>query len=124
MGSVKVERETTIPAIQYCLKKGEETTLLVKDDNDRQMEVEIRNFKNRLVCKNLAEAKKKMVDEFRGVSVAVHWTKPNGMVRSIFVDVTNNGLIIDSYPSNKPGLSYWEKFENEYYATLEEAHHA
>jgi hypothetical protein len=88
------------------------------------MEVEIRNFKTRLTCETLAEAKKKLIEEFQGMSVAVQWTKPNGMVKSTFVDVTNNGLIIDSYPSTKPGLSYWEKFENEYYATLEEVHHA
>ncbi|MBZ9574575.1 hypothetical protein [Modicisalibacter sp. MOD 31.J] len=57
----------------------------------------IRSFGQRRHCETAATLHGALASEYRGRSVAVQFRTPRGLKRSVFVDVTEDGLIVESY---------------------------
>lgn len=83
-------------------------------------EIIIRNFGNRKAYGTLEECKKALLQEFKGKSVTIERINKNGSKRICFVDISQTGIIEDSYPSSQTP-SQFEMFEDEYYLEMENA---
>ncbi|PCI58863.1 MAG: hypothetical protein COB35_12660 [Gammaproteobacteria bacterium] len=70
------------------------------------MAVLIKNFGNDMECNTLAEFKKALTEKYVGRNVSIVSTLPSGIKTSVFVDVQEDGSLIESYRGDI--IAYYE----------------
>jgi hypothetical protein len=60
----------------------------------------IRQFAIRRPCDSIEELKATLLDECMGESVTIQYSRPSGMLATMFVDVTDGG-VVESYGEQK-----------------------
>jgi hypothetical protein len=62
----------------------------------------VKNFGNDSLCRDVQELKKVLEQKHRGESVSIVFQKPpNGLLTTLFVDVSTEGEITNSYGNNE-----------------------
>lgn len=65
----------------------------------------IRQFGNDTECADLPEAIEVLKEKYSGTGVALHWKKPSGITAVAYVDVQEEGGLINTYSREAFDLS-------------------